>query len=247
MGLLVLSMLNLTNLAQAAEYEVAFEKEDEFMLEIVSFDEDLAEDTLGTDDLDDVTGQNDTEVGDKQKYKITKISEEDKVLFRGLNGNFNASAFHVEFDWWYYTADEEDFEDDPDSDDHSWDVPQDPKDIPDDRKLSFGFVPSNVRDYLNAAEWDKDVNIEGTVFTVKLEEDEMKTSFFKDAKEDIYVEYTFDANTGIITKTRYLTMEDEVILEISTPGLISGYDLPLVFGMVLISVSGLIYTLMKKR
>ena len=241
----ILNLAIFSTTVQAADYEIGVEEDTEIILEIKSFDEELADSIYGTDDIEDIIGD-DAEVGARQKMVITDIDDGEDVTYVAYGVNLGTyKSFMVEYDEWDWTMDTADFDGDPDEDKETLPVPEDPKDLPDDWPMPFDIIPTPVVDYLDAIDWDKDIDVEDNVLTIKVDKDILKLAF-KDMKEDVIYEFTYDEDTGIRVRTRFLTTDDEVIVEMSAAG-IPGYELPILLGFVGFSTLGLIYITMKRR
>lgn len=241
MGFILLSLVAFSMPTRAADYNLGVAKDDEMISEIKSFDEDLADDYLGEDDIEDVIGK-DAEVGAKKKEVVTKIEEVDDLTSK--DDGKDCDGWEVDIDEWDWTT--KDFKDDPD-DDSTKNVYADPGDLGEDVSILSlpSIVGTDVAAYLDDVDWHKDVDQEGTTVTIEIDEDDAKAWYSK-IDGDLILEYRYNSK-GVIESTKFMDEDGNVIYEISLAGLIPGYELPLFLGITAIATIGIVYTIMKRK
>ncbi|MGQ4875158.1 MAG: hypothetical protein ACP6IY_13915 [Promethearchaeia archaeon] len=240
-SLIIISFIMSAVSIRAADYEFQIKKDDSATYELKSFDEDLAKEYLGSDDIEDIMGDG-AEVGAKQMVKIKDV---DETEYYSMKDGSKVKIWNVTAIRWDWTTDTKDFEDEDKADDPYWSwVYQDPDDWGSDVSgmaaimLSMSGIPTPVADYLKAIDWEDDVSIKDTTAKVKTKD--------YDTNKTIYYEITWDAGKGYLANFKVLDGDDEkVIYEIAVQA-IPGYELPILLGLSALSIIGIIYALRKK-
>ena len=110
-------LIVLSSVGNGYSYSMNAKEDKQYIWEIKSFDEDLAFDVYGIDDIEDFYGFG-AEVGAMQAYEITDI-------YNDIDG-FD-EIWVVVLDFWDWTTDIDDFSDSPDIEDFESDVFKEPQ------------------------------------------------------------------------------------------------------------------------
>ncbi|TFF98946.1 MAG: hypothetical protein EU540_07530 [Promethearchaeota archaeon] len=207
-GFLLLNVLASSSIAHGKENWIAVKNENEFNYKIISFNEELAEEYLDTNDIEEIFGE-DAQVGAHCFYKIKSIDyyddlypdDENKtmggwIVDIGRGGWINNNM------WRYYPAKPryETYD--------SLIILEDPKFL----ELSFMniellippyFIPVPVEDYLKSIDWYHEFKVKGKIVTREYEENPGK-------KLEMIYEF---ASNGFLFNQKLLTDTNKIIYE----------------------------------
>lgn len=236
----------------STDYAWEVEEDKLFIYEIRSFDEDLADDVYVNSDIEDLLGAG-AEVG---YMKANMITDVDEIADYNNDGTEDDPGWEIDGWFWSeeWTDQEDDFEDPEDSEIFKfsgWKISQDPEVysmLPGWEVLFFVLirytgVPSPADQWLDDIEW-ADIEVEGS--TLSIEQNAATTS---NLDEDIILYYEFQSN-GLFKGYRVETTDGDIVYEVSLQSFLSnipGYGIPLLTGIMLISIIGVIYSFNKKK
>ncbi|MHA1147851.1 MAG: hypothetical protein ACTSR8_06360 [Promethearchaeota archaeon] len=256
-GVLLLSIFAFSVPVNAiAEYSIGVSEGDNYKWEIVYWDKDLADDYLGTADIEDELGDG-AKVGAKSAVQIEKIEEADDLT--SLRNGEDTNGWKVETLVWDWTTNEADLEKEDKADKGSYELFAEPeemgKDIGEDNTAGKNLlqtvltsllsgVPSPTIEYLSKMDWHSDtkdyLEIDATKILYKIKD--------PDTDEYVYYEYVWDSNRGMLTKRKCMEGDElNVIFEVIAVGGIPGYELPIFLSIMSVCTLGMIYIIMKKK
>ena len=217
----------------ASSYEVGFEVDDEIIWVCNKLDESKMENIFG-EDWDNSGIFNDLDQGDRSKWRITVINEDTDFLGR--------DTFEVSYDFWEWTS--SDKWGNEDSQEINIKL-QEPDEYLDNHKPSgaWFWIPIDPADYLSDIDLDPTVDVDGTSIEIDFEEGEYGGGI---PEEDITIVGKYN-NDGILSSVTYLDNNDESFCVISLAGYIPGYEIPLILGISLTSIIGIISIILKKN
>ncbi|MFX1394031.1 MAG: hypothetical protein ACFFAH_10695 [Promethearchaeota archaeon] len=246
LGFIFLNILILSAVVHAAndsEYSFGINKDMEITLEVKTFDKDGLKDIF-SDRWDEVIPEEADEVGMRYRIKVIKV-DKDAEIDLGILGEYD--AYGIEADVWEWTKGE--FAEDPTDEEKEIVWFKDPEDINDAYEVVGGyayniimpFVPISVVKFLDEIdEWKEDKQEEWKTKDNMVIHD----SIFD---EENFVEiYIYDTNNGFLTEYKIKNEDGVIIYEYGLSQFIPGYEIPLLLGIIGISVIGLIYIMKKK-
>jgi len=242
LGFLLLTMFAFSGMVRAADYEIGFEEDDEFIWDCTICNEEEMEDIF-TKDWDAEGVSEDIEKGKKMKIVITETNDDLKG-YSSVTGK-NETALGVKFDWWTWTDNGDDWGDE-DYEDVGYYLLADPDHYPEIyfvTLIPFPWFPIPVEEYLDELDLYKWYDVDGNKLTCEIDEGELEEGY---PEEDFTMEATYN-DKGIMSKMIIFNDDDEVILKAVISGIIPGYELPILLGVAAISTIGLIYLYKKKR
>lgn len=152
--ILLISWFALPVFTTASEntYEIGVSEGDQFVYELKSWDDDLAEEYLGTNDTVCELGSG-AEVGAFFAWKAVDIDQSDDIPSIKRLGD--VSGWEIRIEIWHWTTDRSEFEGSED-DDKDFVIFQEPDDygLLDSIPFHAEFLPKPVEDYLKDCDWD---------------------------------------------------------------------------------------------
>ncbi|TFG24479.1 MAG: hypothetical protein EU529_04260 [Promethearchaeota archaeon] len=207
-GFLLLNVLASSSIAHGKENWIAVKKEDEFTYKIISFNEELAEEYLDTNDIEEIFGTY-AQVGAHCLYEIKSIDYYDDLYPDDENKNMGGWIVDIgRWGWinnnmWRYNPENSRYK--------IYDslfILKDPKFL----ELSFMniellippyFIPVPIEDYLESIDWYHEFKVKGKIVTREYEEN---------AGKKLEMIYEFASN-GFLFNQKLLTDTNQIIYE----------------------------------
>ena len=217
------------------EYEVNIDEDDRFIYMLDSWNEDLANNNLGSGDIEDTFG-NGSAVGSFCLYEVDDIDEVND-LFSWDTYEY-VPGWQIELDYWGWTDDKEDFNNNDNDANLQFKLFKNVDDY--GMYQSFLFmsivIPTPSDEYLGDLDWSSEYMHDGFKVTYRYTTSEGK---------DVKLVHEWDKD-GVLDNLKLLTDDNKIIYEIVRD---KNNPIPIIVitGVVIgVSIFGIIYALYKK-